>query len=96
MDAEPDIFGPEYWKSTEGPPAKVAAPEAASKAAREARVRRALRRRGQYLRKDRARKWAGMDIDHQGGYMIVSENNFIVAGARFDLSLEQVEAEAGL
>ncbi len=36
--------------------------------AREARARRALRRQGYVLRKDRARTW---NIDHHGGYMII-------------------------
>lgn len=66
-------------------------------ATREARVRRALRRKGPYLRTDRARRWAGpMNLDHHGGYMIIDQNNWIVAGEKFGLSLEQVEAEARL
>lgn len=70
--------------------------ERAAQQAREARVRRALAREGAHLRKDRARKWAGQDMNHQGGYMIVDFGNWIIAGRNFDLTLEQVEEHAGL
>lgn len=60
--------------------------------AREARVRRALWRQGRHvLRKDRARS---INLDHFGGYMVVdADSNFIVAGARYDLSLDDLEAQ---
>lgn len=58
-------------------------------AAREARARRLARRQGLILYKDRARS---RSIDHAGGYMIVdADRNVILAGQRYDLSLEQVE-----
>jgi len=56
---------------------------------REAAVRRALRPEGQALRKSRARNWT---LDNQGGYMIVdADRNFIVAGEKYDLTLDDVE-----
>ena len=58
---------------------------------REARVRRALRRKGEFLRKYRTRS---QDIDRL--YMIVNSSNWIVDGANFELTLEQVEAHASL
>jgi len=58
--------------------------------AREARVRRNATRQGYALRKDRARSW---NLDHFGGWMIIDANdNWIAAGERFDLTLEDVEA----
>ena len=61
-------------------------------AVREGRVRRELAKRGLALRRDRARSWS---LDHLGGYRIVEPYaNFIVAGSRFELSLEAVEAWA--
>lgn len=57
---------------------------------REDRARRRLAREGYLLRKDRARSW---NVDHQGGYMIVeADRNLIVAGERWNLTLEDVEA----
>lgn len=36
--------------------------------------------------------FAGLDIDNYGGYMVVDANtSMIVAGERFDLSLEDME-----
>jgi len=62
-----------------------------SVAAREARVRRALAKEGQALRKDRSRMWS---LHHQGGYMVVDPNhNWLVAGENYDLTLEELEAE---
>ena len=56
---------------------------------REAAVRRALRREGQALRKSRARN---LTLDDEGGYMIVdADRNFIVAGEKCDLTLDDVE-----
>ena len=48
---------------------------------REARVRRALRRKGEFLRKYRTRR---QDIDRL--YMIVNSSNWIVDGANFELT----------
>lgn len=60
-----------------------------SSATREARARRQLARQGSILQKSRSRSWS---IDNQGGYMIVNANrNFVEAGERFDLALEDVE-----
>ena len=61
-------------------------------ARREARARRGLARQGMALKKDRARTWS---VDRQGGYMIVDPNsNALLAGEKFDLSLETVESWA--
>jgi hypothetical protein len=38
----------------------------------------------------------GPDRAALSAYMIIDQNNWIVAGEKFGLSLEQVEAEAGL
>ncbi len=66
-------------------------PAAQNTAAREARVRRALARDGLAIRKGRARTWS---IDDQGGYMVVDlARNVIVAGEKYDLGLEVLEAE---
>lgn len=57
--------------------------------AREARVRRGLRRQGYTLIKSRARNWS---INNHCKYMIVEAyNNSIVAGEKFDLNIEDVE-----
>lgn len=62
-----------------------------SVAAREARVRRIARRMGLSIHKDRSRL---PSMDRLGGYMLVNDrSNAIVAGERFDLDLEQLEAE---
>ena len=59
---------------------------------REARLRRLARRGGYSLRKSRA----GFSIDNLGDYMIVDDNlNAIVAGERFDMSLDDVEEWLG-
>ena len=61
-----------------------------SDAARESRARRRLARDGEVLRKSRVRN---PHLHDQGGYMIVDANaNYVVAGADFDLSLEDVES----
>ncbi len=60
--------------------------------AREDRVRGRLRLQGHVLHKDRARN---RSVDRQGGYMIVeASRNVIIAGERFDLTLDDVEAWA--
>jgi len=61
-----------------------------AQAARESRVRRALRRQGLLVRKDQARS---VNLDHQGGYTLIdADGNFIVGGERFDLTLDDLEA----
>ena len=56
---------------------------------REQRARRQLRQQGYALRKSRVRNW---NIDNLGGYMVIEANrNLIVAGQRFDMSLDDVE-----
>lgn len=56
----------------------------------EQRVRRIARRQGYELHRDRAGVWS---FNHQGGWQIVdAERNWLVAGERFDLRLEDVEA----
>jgi len=55
---------------------------------KENRIRRALAKRGYLLKKSRAAE----SIDNLGGYMIVDANqNAVVAGERFNLSLDDVE-----
>lgn len=57
---------------------------------REDRLRRLADREGFTLHKSRARTWT---INNQCGYMIVDKwRNVIVAGERFDLDLDDVEA----
>lgn len=57
--------------------------------AREARARRALRRQGCSLYRSRVRR---VNVDDLGGYRIVDDSaNFVVAGARFELDLDDVE-----
>jgi hypothetical protein len=57
---------------------------------REARIRRALARLGYALQKSRARLW---NLDDQGGYRVIKPNrNFIVVGARFEWTLDDIEA----
>jgi hypothetical protein len=57
---------------------------------RENRLRRWASRLGLVLRKGRARHW---NIDDHGGYMLVDAyQNYIVAGSRFDLTLDAVES----
>lgn len=55
---------------------------------REARARRRLRKLGLFVRKDRVRIW---DMDHHGGYMLVNDNNVVVGGERFSLTLDDLE-----
>ena len=60
-------------------------------AAREARVRRALRKKGFTLRKSRCRTFP-FGINDQGGYCVLDAyRNTIEAGEKLDLSLEDVE-----
>lgn len=55
----------------------------------EQRVRRIARRQGYELHRDRAGVWS---FNHQGGWRIVdAKRNWLVAGERFDLSLEDVD-----
>jgi hypothetical protein len=59
--------------------------------AREAHIRRAFAHDGEQLVKSRVRN---PHCDDRGGYMIVaSHSNAVVAGARFDLTLEEIEAD---
>ncbi len=56
---------------------------------REGRLRGRARTAGFRLKKDRARNYSS---DHQGGYMIVNDwVNTIVAGEKFNMSLDDVE-----
>jgi hypothetical protein len=55
----------------------------------EDRVRRVARQQGYELHRDRAGVWSFI---HQGGWQIIdAERNWLVAGERFDLSLDAVE-----
>jgi len=59
---------------------------------REQRARRKLSKDGLILRKSRVRNWHGDDF---GGYMIIEARyNYIVAGEKFNLDLEDVERYA--
>ena len=51
-------------------------------------LRRQAQRLGLTLTKSRAKKWS---IDNHGGYMLITFDNSIFAGEKFDLSLGQVE-----
>jgi hypothetical protein len=56
---------------------------------RENRLRRWATRLGLILRKGRARNW---NVDDHGGYMLVDAyQNYVCAGSRFDLTLDDVE-----
>ena len=56
----------------------------------ESRLRRRAIRQGYCLMRSR---WRLGSIDNLGGYSIIDANhNFVVAGSRFDLSLDDVEA----
>ena len=58
-------------------------------AAREARVRRRAQKEGLLLRKSRART---AHLDDHGEYRLVDANlNAIVAGEKFDMTLDDVE-----
>lgn len=54
---------------------------------RENKARRNLAKQGYMLRKARGK----LNIDNMGGYMIADTNGCIVAGERFNLSLEDIE-----
>ena len=56
--------------------------------AREARLRRLARREGYALRKMRGRQ----SLDNYGEFRIIDYSNCVVAGVRFDMSLDDVEA----
>ena len=56
--------------------------------AREARLRRLARREGFALRKMRGRQ----SLDNYGEFRIIDYSNCVVAGVRFDMSLDDVEA----
>jgi hypothetical protein len=57
---------------------------------RENRLRRQAKRLGLWLKKSRARQ---IHLDNHGEYMLLDlESNFIVAGSRFDLELDDVQA----
>ncbi len=66
---------------------------------REDRARRELRKQGFRLKKSRTNGFVyrngvyqGQNADDHGGYTIIeASTNLIVAGERFDLSLEDVE-----
>ena len=56
---------------------------------RENRLRRLAKRQNLYLKKSRVKH---TNVDDWGGYMIVDLNgNFVVAGERFNLTLDEVE-----
>jgi len=56
---------------------------------RENKARRHAWRQGLIISKSRAWNWS---YDNQLGYMIINANfNYVVAGGRFDLTLEDVE-----
>jgi len=50
--------------------------------------RRRADRLGLMLKKSRGKRWS---VDNQLGYMLVDFNNFIEAGEKFDLTIEQIE-----
>jgi hypothetical protein len=58
-----------------------------TEAAMDARARRAARRAGLTACKSR---WRSNSVDNYGGFQLVDHHNTIVAGARFDLSAEEV------
>lgn len=62
-------------------------------AAREARARRALARQGLSLHKGRSRTWT---LDDYGYYMVVNEDNAIVAGEKYNLTLDALEQNGWL
>jgi hypothetical protein len=56
----------------------------------ESKARRELKKLGYQLKKSRVRN---TNLDNWGGYMIIEPNmNSVVAGERFDMSLEEVGA----
>ena len=60
-----------------------------TEAALDSRARRAAKRIGLEARRSR---WRRDSIDNRGGFMLVNQNNCIVAGERFDMSAEEVIA----
>lgn len=63
--------------------------EIRQEARREARCRRELAKRGYALHKSRVRTW---NYDNQGEYMITDpDSNAVVAGERFDMTIDDVE-----
>ena len=56
--------------------------------AREDRARAKLRRQGYRVIADRVRK---PNFDHQGGYKLLDADEMVVAGERYDLSLDDLE-----
>jgi hypothetical protein len=60
-----------------------------SEAALDSRARRAARRVGLMAKRTR---WRRDSIDNKGGFMLVNQNNCVVAGERFDMSAEEVIA----
>ncbi len=60
-----------------------------TEASRERRLRKIAQKQGLLLRKSRGQ----LSMDNQGGYMIVDrDTNVVLAGKRFDLDLDAVEA----
>jgi hypothetical protein len=55
---------------------------------RENYLRRWAKRLGLILRKSRAKR---LSLDNYGGYQIITINNWIYAGERYNLDLEDVE-----
>lgn len=51
--------------------------------------RRRAARLGLMLKKSRGKKWS---IDNKGGYSLITFDNIIHAGEKYDLTIEQVEA----
>ena len=60
----------------------------ASERSREVRARRKARTQGLWLRKSRVRT---TNVDNHGGYILVDVSNIVIAGFRWDLSLDEVE-----
>jgi len=60
----------------------------ASEKAREARLRRRLRKEGVVLCKSRERT---THMNNYGGYMLADERNYCLWGENFELSLDDVE-----
>jgi hypothetical protein len=54
----------------------------------ESAIRHKARSRGLAIRKDRARSWS---LNHQGGYQVLNESWYVVAGERYELTLGDVE-----
>ena len=59
---------------------------------RENRVRRAAKRQGYIIRKSRSPYVFPLNIDNHGGYMVINAfHNAIVAGIKYDMTLDDVE-----